>query len=167
MKLKLFCLFVLCALSCALYAELNGTIEYRITSELTSYNTSGSAIDRVNISSINRFITGETHGAIDTVYRGERTIASSGSDVLGMVGSLTNAIGETVSFATVKAVFVENRNGTQTLTLSSGIATTSILPYGSFSLVGSYPISTNFDRMTLTNSNSGSTTYRIWIVGTR
>jgi len=166
-------LLLLCAAT-ALMAGTDGSLDIRIKSSVVSADGMGTTADRVDSSLLSTFLSGTSWGAVDTVYHASRSLGSGSSEVLGLVGSLTNSIGETVTLATVKGLVIQSQTGTQTLTLASGLwcgslATATIHPYGAFALVGSYPVSATgtADRIAVTNSSTGTTTYLIWIVGTK
>ena len=141
---------------------LTGSLEFKIRSNLNDVTGFGNVSDNLDYSGRNDFTVGETHGAIDTMYRADREVGTAAVDVVGLVGSLTNAIGEVVSFTTVKAVYLENLTSTGTLTIS-GLATATVMPRGSFSLVGNYTVASISDRLNV--STTATTTYRIWLVG--
>lgn len=49
----------------------------------------------------------------DEIWHDKRTLAASGSDTLDLAGSLTNAFGETITFAKVRAILIHNTSDDQ------------------------------------------------------
>ena len=167
-------LSVLCLVCCCAFAGTSGHLDLRIKSEVSTAGTLGATTDRVDASLASYFLAGTNWGPIDTVYHDERSLGSGASEVLGLVGSLTNSLGEAVSFAAVKGLVVQQQTGTHTLSIVSGLwsgspASVTVSPYGSFALVGSYPVTATgaADRITISNSATGTSTYLVWIVGTK
>ena len=166
MKRYFTLLFVI--MSCALFAEFSGSLRMELRSDYVSAGENGVVYDRVNTAMVGDYRTGGTQGAISEFYHGSRTLASGATEVLGLVSSLTNSIGETVSFTTVKGIAFQNTTVTCTLTVgagSLGIGTFTLSPWGAASFVGSFTVGTGADRITVTNTTGATATYRVWIVG--
>ncbi len=162
--MKRIALLALILSVCAIgYARtLTGALEIRVRSNLSDVTTFGTVADNLDYVAQNFFQAGEIHGAIDQIYRADRVVGTASTDVLGLVGSLTNAIGETVSFATVKALYVGEVSGLATLSVT-GLATATLPPYGSIALVGPYTVASISDQISI--NATATTTYRVWIVG--
>lgn len=54
------------------------------------------------------FTSGTGSGQVNEIWTDERAISSSSSESLDLAGSLTNAVGGTITFATVKAIIIES-----------------------------------------------------------
>jgi hypothetical protein len=166
-KTWLMLAFALC--SVVVFAGLEGSLRMEIKSEHETVDETGTNRDRVNTAFVGDYQTGGINGAITQYYYRTRTLASGASEILGLVGSLTNTIGETVTLTMVKGIAMQNTTAaTATLTINSGslgIGTFTLYPYGAASFVGSFPVGAGADRLTVTNSSGATATYRIWIVG--
>ena len=156
----LLALVLICAQADA--RTCSGGVEIRLRSNLSDITSFGNVADVLDFSGKSDFLAGERHGAIDQVYRADRTVGTASTDVLGLVGSLTNALGESVSFETVKALYISETGGAGILTVS-GLATATIPPYGSLALVGAMTVASISDHISITTT--ATTTYRVWIVG--
>ena len=141
---------------------LSGSLEFRIRSNLSDITSFGTLADNLDYAGKNYFESGGNHGAITQLYRADRLVGTASTDVMGLVGSLTNSIGETVTFSIVKGIYLQEVSGLGTLTVS-GIATASIPPYGSFAIAGPITVASVSDSISV--STTAPTTYRVWIVG--
>lgn len=129
------------------------------------------------------FASGTGAGKADKIWTDQRTIAASGSDDLDLAGSLTDAFGATITFATIKALYVKaaaaNTNSvvvggdasaawdtmlgdSGTITLKPGavllVACTAADPWA--------VTATSADILQIANSSSGSSvTYDICVIG--
>lgn len=140
---------------------LSGSLDVRVRSSLSDITSFGNLTDKLDYSWAENFATGERHGSITKIYRGDRSVGTSTPDVIGLVGSITNSIGEVVTMSSVTALYIQS-NSDAYLTLS-GLATATIPPFGSIALIGSRSIASTSDRLTVTADASAA--YRIWIVG--
>jgi len=86
------------ALQLALVASLTGY--FRGANDVANPQQDFSLHERVSLT------TGTTANKADQVFSDSRTIAASGSESLDLAGSLTNAFGESVTFAEVVAIVV-------------------------------------------------------------
>lgn len=164
---KILLTALLCLLAMPLgAAEMTAALDLKITSNYSTTSTLGATIDKVDTTFSNVFLSDTTLGAVDTFYHATRTLASGATESLGLVGSLTNSIGEIVSFSHVKAVVVQNTTA-NTFTVSGFWAsgTDTVKPNGGFAHVGDFTV-TGGSAITVTNS-VGTSTYLIWIIGTR
>jgi hypothetical protein len=151
-------LFLVLLLACAQAdaRTLTATLEYRVKSHVSDVTSFGNLTDNLDYSWPVE-MTSPTQ-----IYRADRAVGTASADVLGLVGSLTNAIGETVSFATVQGLFLQEVSGIGTLTVS-GLATATIPPYGTLALTGAMTVASISDQLSI--SSTATTTYRVWIVG--
>jgi hypothetical protein len=130
--------------------------------------------------------SGTGAGQADLVFSDTRTIAASGDDDLDLAGGLTDANGNTLTFARVKALIVTAAAGNTNNVLVGGDATSTFLtwvvaepdavilrPGASLALVAGVADATGYavtattgDLLRITNSaGSTSVTYDIVIVG--
>ena len=58
--------------------------------------------------------TGSSSGQANQVWHDARTIADGATDSLDLAGALTNAIGQTVTFSSIKAVIIKFASGNTT-----------------------------------------------------
>lgn len=140
---------------------LNGSLEFRVRSNLASSSAFGQAVDSLDYSWYHGFSAGEIGGAITQIYRADRSVGTATPDVLPMSG-MVNAIGESVAFTTVKGLFVQNLDSAAVLTLS-GIATATIPPLGALALTGDRVVASLSPALTI--STTATASYRVWIVG--
>lgn len=147
---------LLVLLSCSAYARsLSASLEYRIRSNVSDVTTFGNVADNLDYS------WPVEMSAPTQIYRADRIVGTASADVMGLVGSLTNAIGETVTFSTVNGLYIQEVSGLGTLAVS-GFATATIQPLGTLAMTGAYSTAS---APTITISTTATTTYRIWIVG--
>ena len=151
---RLLVLFILLC-SCASAATLTGSIEFRVRSHISDLSAFGPVSDNVDYS------WPVEVSAPSQVYHADRSLTPAAPDVLGMVGSLTNALGQTVTFSTVQAVYFQNL-GTGSLSVT-GLATATIPPSGTLTLTGDRPIASFSDRLTVAATATSS--YRVWLIG--
>lgn len=126
---------------------------------------------------------GTTSGKADRIFTDTRTLAASATENLDLAGSLTDAFGTSITFATIKAVIVSaasgNTNSVQvTRPASNGVALfmaagdgISLGPGAGFgwavSATGVTVTAGTGDLLTFTNSaGSTSVTYSVVIIGT-
>ncbi len=119
----------------------------------------------------------------DRVFFDERTLAGSASEDLDLAGVLTDAFGATVTFAKIRAIYVENLGtGSNNIIVGAAAATAFVGPFGANThtvAVGPGGVLAMVNRHTagwavgagatdllkIANSTSGSVTYRIVIIG--
>jgi hypothetical protein len=139
------------------------TLNYPITDTLDS----GTAIDQA-----------------DKIYRSTRTLGSGANESLDLAGSLTDALGATITFAKVKLILIKNKSTTAANILTVGAAasnafeswgaTGSTIKVGPDGFVVLYnPSAAGYavtagtgDLLKIANGGSSSTAYDIIIVGT-
>lgn len=126
-------------------------------------------------------------GQADQIFHDRRTIAASANDDLDLAGTLTNAFGQTVTFAKVKAIVVAAAAANVNNVLVGGDATNTFFTYAvaegdalilrpgaTFALVAGSADATGYavtagtaDLLRLSNSGAGSSvTYDVVIIGT-
>lgn len=64
------------------------------------------------------------------IWSDTRTLTSGSSETLDLNASLTNAVGESVTFTKVKGIIIKNK-GTTTLSIGAAAATQFVAPFGS------------------------------------
>jgi hypothetical protein len=118
----------------------------------------------------------------DQVFDDDRTLSAGAAEDIDLSGTLTNAFGETISLARVKAIYVENKSTTETLTIGGAASNAlanlfgnvndviNVKPGGVFFIAApgatAYPVTAGTgDLLHVVNSGGGSTTYRIVIIG--
>jgi hypothetical protein len=133
------------------------------------------------------FSQGTGAGQADRLYQARRTIAASGTDDLDLAGTLTDVLGQTLTFVKIKAIMVSAAAGNTNnvvlggaasngFTTWTGAATDKVVirPGGTFALIagqgdaaGYAVTATTGDLLRVANSGAGSTvTYDIVVVGT-
>src|SRR5690348_4579425 len=89
----------------------DGTVSYHAPIDLTP-------IDLPN---------GTSSGQVSKVFTDQRTIAASGSENLDLAGSLTDALGATLTFAVVKAIWIKADPGNTNNVIIGGEGTDACL----------------------------------------
>jgi hypothetical protein len=121
----------------------------------------------------------------DLVWGDERSIAASGTDDLDLAGSLTGALGGTITFAKVKGIFVTaSAANTNKVVVGAAAATQFVGPFGANThtlavdaggffatatplLAGWGVTATTADLLRVANSAAGTAVvYRILLIGT-
>ena len=103
---------------------LSSKINLRIASNLSS------ALDLVNAqANLSQSFTAELDsgtaaGQADKVFSDTRTLAASGTENLDLAGSLTDALGASLTFAKVKAIYVKAADANTNNVIVGGDATT-------------------------------------------
>lgn len=131
--------------------------------------------------------TGTGAGQADRVWHDQRTLSASATEDLDLAGSLTDAFGDAVTFAKIKALIVSAAAGNTNNVLVGGVAaglstiiqpqTTGLVvvrPGATFAVIAGVADSTGYavtattaDLLHLANSSSGtSVTYDVIIIGT-
>lgn len=128
------------------------------------------------------FTYGTGANQADQVFDDDRTLAASAAEDIDLAGALTNAFGESITFARVKAIYIQNNSAVDTLAVggasSNALANLfgnvndviNIKPGGVFliaaPLATAYPVTAaTADLLHIVNGAGGSTTYRIVIIG--
>ncbi len=130
------------------------------------------------------FTSGVSSGQADQIFSDTRTIALSSSENLDLAGSLVDALGNTLTFVTIKAILVRAAKGNTNDVLVGGAASNTFLgmfndatdiikvkPGGVFlwvaPQVGAPVTASTGDILKVANSGAGSSvTYDITIIGT-
>lgn len=164
--------------------SLDTSISFRIAATLTSaldLATLSVPLDKTYSDTLS---DGTGANQATKIFHDTRTLAASGTETLDLAGSLTDATGQTLTFAKIKVVFFRaadgNTNSVQvTRPASNGVALfmaagdgISLLPGGKFvwwspNATGVTVTAGTGDLITVTNS-AGSTgvTYDVIIIGT-
>jgi len=160
-------------------------LSVRALVQLTAEQTT--ALDLTTVSaplSLARQLTytdGAGAGQADLIWSDTRTVSSSATDTLDLAGSLTGALGNTLTFARIKGLVVAARP-TNTTTLqvarpeSNGVpllsaqASIPVPPGGLFvwldrSAAGVAVTADTADRIDIVNGSGASATYDIVIIG--
>ena len=141
-------------------------------------------IDPLVLSKLKTMSNGTTTGLVSQMWHDRRTLGASATEDLDLAGGLTNAFGVTLTFATIKFVYIEasSTNVTNSVEVTRK-ATTGIplfmadgdgisLAPGEFFMyfsptVGKTITATTDDTLTFTNSaGTNSVTFDIILVGT-
>lgn len=135
--------------------------------------------ESISINQSQTFTDGTGSNQIGEIWHDTRTI--TGSENLDLFGTLTNAFGETVSFAAVKILFIHNKATTTAfdLTLSGsflendllgGTTPTIVLGPGGVCLLTSpmdgFDVTATTDDTLTVNSGANSVAYDILLAGT-
>lgn len=73
---------------------------------------------------------GTTTGKADRIFSDQRTLAASAAENLDLAGSLTNALGEAVVFAKIKAIYVRAADGNTNNVVVGNVANGFVGPFG-------------------------------------
>jgi hypothetical protein len=144
------------------------------TVKATYTNTSldvGSSNYQVNETFSTSFANGTASGQANVIWTDTRTINSSSNDDLDFAGSLTDAYGATLTFATIKAIIIKAAaNNPNNLVLADDNSI-NIKPGGKFMLeapaTGFTVTASTGDKIRLTNPSTGAITYEIMVIGTK
>ena len=153
-RTTLAALLLLCCACCSA-ATLTGSVEYRVRSTLSDLGAMGNAADVLDYSWPVEI------AAPTQLYHADRTVTPAAPDTVGLVGSLTNALGQSVTFTTASALYIQNL-GTGTLTVT-GLATATLPSLGVLSLAGDMAVASLSDRIGVSTTATG--TYRLWMIG--
>lgn len=163
---------------------LSTTLTTKVSATQTAASDLGTAKFPVEYSSIISLGDGTGSSQADLLFTDTRTISASSSEDLDLAGGLTDALGNTLTFVTVKAILVKAASGnTNNVTISPASANgflgpfnaaadlVSVKPSGMFMVqapgTGWTVTAGTGDLLTIANSGAGtSVTYDIIIVGT-
>lgn len=166
------------SLNAVITAWVRGT--YAGTNDLASVTADFNSLPKTEIT----LTPGTSSGNADLIFMDTRTLAASATENLDLAGSLTDPLGATLTFVTIKAIYVKaasaNTNnvvvggaGSNTLLGIFSDATDKIVvkPGGVFMWVapatGATVTASTGDILLVANSSSGSSvTYDIVIIGT-
>jgi hypothetical protein len=119
----------------------------------------------------------------DRVFSDERTLAGSASEDLDLAGSLVDALGTTITFARIKAIYIENlATGANQVIVGAAASNAFTGPFGASThtvavraggllamicrdATGWAVTAGTGDLLKIANSTSGSIQYRIVIIG--
>lgn len=162
---------------------LTSRVSVDLSAVLTGTSDFGAPSSRVSFAQQLDLTSGTGAGKADKIWTDQRTIAASGSDDLDLAGSLTDVFGGSITFATIKVLYVKAAAGNTNDVVVGGDASaawdtmlgdsgTVTLKPGALLLVASTAANpwavtaTSADILQIANSSSGSSvTYDIAIVG--
>jgi len=101
-----------------LTAEVRATI--RATGQRALDNSTPE--DKLNVVADLDFTFGTGASKCDQMFHDDRSLGAGASEDLDLAGSLTNAFGQTVTFADVKAIYIENTSDDSGTTITVGNA---------------------------------------------
>ena len=166
------------SLNAILTAWVRGT--YAGSNDLSAVQAEFNALSKTEIT----LTPGTSANAADLIFMDTRTIAASSSENLDMAGSLVDPLGATLTFATIKAIYVKAASGNTNNVVVGGAGSNTLLgifsdatdkivvkPGGVFLWVapatGAAVTASTGDILLVANSSSGSSvTYDIVIIGT-
>ncbi len=161
----------------------NFSLQIKLAATLSKALDLDVPVDPLTLSLLLNMSNGTTTGLVSQMWHDQRTLTASATENLDLAGSLVNAFGVTITFATLKFIYVRantaNTNDVQVqrassngvplfMAASGGIALSpgEIFLYFSPTLGKTVTASTG-DLLTITNSAGGtSVTYDIILVGT-
>lgn len=162
---------------------LTSRVSVDLSAVLTGSADFGAPSSRVNLAQKLDLSSGTGAGKADKIWSRRRTIAASGSDDLDLAGSLSDVFGGTITFATIKVLYVKASDANTNDVVVGGDASaawdtmlgdsgTIALKPGAVLLVASTAANpwavtaTTADILQVANSSSGSSvTYDIAILG--
>lgn len=158
----------------------NGRINLGIDATLTRALDLTTARDALRYVVDEQMLDGTGDGQAQLMWHDTRTVVASANDDIDLAGVLTDAFGQTITFAKVRALLIRNKSTVATLTVgpaaASGVTgflgTGEVLPVGAWKLLccnksASWTITAgSADKIRITN-NSGavSATYDIVVIG--
>lgn len=163
---------------------LTSTLVTKITANQTGSNDLGTPSFPLNFSDTVNLGSGTGSSNADLLFTDRRTIAASGTEDLDLAGGLTDALGATLTFVKIKAIYIKaiaaNTNNVTIKPASSNgflgpfnaaADKLSVPPSGSILLqapVSGWTVTAGTgDLVTIANSSSGTgVTYDIIIIGT-
>lgn len=163
-----------------LFGALSSSVQVRFGHDQTATPGLSTPRDNLGHTITKIFANGSgTAQVADLVYHGNRTLGSGASETIDLFGSVTDAFGNTLSFARVKTITIENESGSMTLTIGNAVspiaifdpatATVTVPPLGFLCLAGplsGWPVTdATADGLKITNSAGASATYNIHILG--
>ena len=166
------------SLNAVLTAWVRGT--YAGANDLSAVQAEFNALSKSEIT----LTPGTSANNADLIFMDTRTIAASSSENLDMAGSLVDPLGATLTFATIKAIYVKASSGNTNNVVVGGAGSNTLLgifsdatdkiivkPGGVFMWVapatGAPVTASTGDILLVANSGSGTpVTYDIVIIGT-
>ncbi|MBF0410977.1 MAG: hypothetical protein HQM10_26775 [Candidatus Riflebacteria bacterium] len=162
-------------------AALTSTVQTSVSTIHTSAIGLSTVEDRASFTINKSFGNGSgTTQVADLVYHASRSLTSGQSENLDFYGTLEDAFGNTLNFARIKAITIENTSTSMTITIGSDTTALPIFspagggvtvpPGGAITLIA--PLSgwavtdTSADLLTIANSAGSTTVYKILVLGT-
>jgi hypothetical protein len=90
--------------------DLSGSVRVAVSAIATKLGDLSTANENLTYSAVDTLAFGSTTTLVDQIFTDTRTIAASTTDILDLVGGLTNKFGTTINFAKIKAVILHNRS---------------------------------------------------------
>jgi hypothetical protein len=161
----------------------NFSLSIKLNATLSKALDLDTPIDPLVLSLLLTMSNGTTTGLVSQMWHDQRTLGASATEDLDFAGGLTNAFGVTLTFATIKFIYVRaattNTNAVQVTRVATtgfplfmadgdgiSLAAGDLFLYHS-PLVGKTVTATTDDTLTVTNSaGSTSVVYDIVVVGT-
>lgn len=159
-------------------------LSLQLEAQLTGTHDFSPPVARLDKARSLRWSDGTGAGEADQVFADRRTLAANSSEELDLAGTLTDALGNTVELATVRALLIEAAAGNTNPVVVGGASsnawsapfdaddnTLSVRPGGLILLVApdatGYPVTADTgDLLQIANGGSGSSvTYDITIIG--
>lgn len=100
-------MFVALGSPAALAAGVTADLSAQLTGTYTGANDLGTVSFSFNERGLNRLTEGTTANKADKLFSDTRTLTASSTENLDLAGTLTDPFGTTVTFATVKAIYVQ------------------------------------------------------------
>lgn len=162
---------------------LDTRVDFKVASTFTNARDLSSTVDKLELAYLKSLTNGTGSGQSDLIFHDQRTINASATDSLDLAGSLTNAVGATLTFAKLKLLYVRaastnTNNVNVTRPASNGVPLflaagdgVPVLPDGALLWVapgaGVTVTAGTGDLIDLVNSGAGtSVVYEIVLIGT-
>lgn len=163
------------------FATLTSSVQISLTSDFTETLDLSTPRDKLFYTINKSFANGTDSAQCDVIWHDTRTLTSGSSENLDLAGSLTNSFGSTVTFVRVRAMLIENKSASMTLTIGGAASnawatwagatthTVTIATSGVFLLIApdeGYEVTAGTgDILKVLNSSGSSTDYNVWIAG--
>jgi len=183
MKKILLLSVILVTTSAFAASTLTTTAEAHVSHVQKLIGALGTSRDQSSIGFSQDFTSGTSSATeeVDTLYYGQRSLGNGSSETLDLCGTLLNGLGEIVTFARVKTLYIKNTSTAQTMTVGGGswgswispaTAAINIPPSGAVlfvaPLAGWTVTAGTGDGLLIANETSSpaaTLTYNIWIAG--
>lgn len=161
--------------------SLASLITFKVNTKLESPTDLSTPTDELSLSEAIRLASGTGSGSADREFHDSRTLTTGATEDLDLAGGLTDPLGNTLTFATIKAIVVLAASGNTTnLTLGNGTnawvgpwgatGTEVVKPGGLYVNVapgtGWTVTASTADILKVANAAGASATYRIVLLGT-
>jgi len=163
--------------------NLKASIKVAIVAAFSSSLDLSTPEDQLTYSKNTALANGTSAAQADLIFHDQRSLADSATEELDLSGSLFDAFGNLLAFATIKAIFVVNTSSEQTLTIGGAAAnafaaifgdatdTLKVPPGGALCLTApgsGFPVTAaSADLLKFANGAEGSAlVYKIVLIGT-